>query len=95
MAPVMSKYTQRYPLRVDVTGSHAQAFGMGTALNTTILNAIRANTVAAIGTVATGSLQLQYLYAPKISTEPDGTPFAILGNASNVMGEFALTSLPR
>jgi hypothetical protein len=67
---------------------------MGTALNTTIINAIRANTVAAIGTVATGLLQLQYIYAPKISTEPDGTPVAILGNASNEMGEFALTSLP-
>ena len=59
----------------------------------TIINAIKANTVAAIGTVATGSLQVQYIFAPKIFTKPDGIPVSILGNASNVMGEFALTSL--
>ena len=94
MASTTTKYTDRYPRRVDVTGSHEQAFGMNTVVTNIIVNAIRAKTVAAIGTVATGSLQVQYLFAPNILTKPDGTPVAILGNASNVMGEFALTSLP-
>lgn len=94
MTTVMPKYTERYPKRADITGSHEQAFGLNTKFTQTIVNSIKANTVAAIGIVATGSLQVQYIFAPKVFTKPDGTPVSILGNASNVIGEFALTSLP-
>ena len=94
MTNAMSKYTDLYPKRADITGSHEQAFGLNTKFTQTIINSIKANTVAAIGIVATGSLQVQYIFAPKVFTKPDGTPVSILGNASNVMGEFALTSLP-
>ena len=93
MTSGMPKYTDLYPKRADVTGSHEQAFGLNTKVTQTIINAIKANTVAAIGTVAAGSLQVQYIFAPKIFTKPDGTPVSIIGNASNVLGEFALTSL--
>jgi len=56
MTSVMPKYTDLYPKRADITGSHEQAFGLNTKVTQTIINAIKANTVAAIGTVATGSV---------------------------------------
>ena len=87
------KYSESYPKRSDITGSCEQAFGLGTDLQTTIINSLWANTVAAIGIVAFGSLETQFIFNPQVNTKPNGTPIAILGNSSNNMGEFTLVSL--
>ena len=87
---MIQKYTQSYPKRSDITRSCEQAFGLGTVLKTTMVNSIKAGTVAAIGIVAFGSLETQFIYSPQVYTKVDGTPIAILGNASNVIGEFTL-----
>ena len=90
---INQKYSESYPKRPDITGSCKQAFGLGTDLQTTIINSIRSNTVAAIGIVAFGSLETQFIFNPQVCTKPNGTPIAILGNASNNLGEFTLVSL--
>ena len=59
----------------------------------TLVNAIHANTILAIRTVAFDMLQIQYIFDPKIYTKLDGTPISIIGNASNKMGEFSLVHL--
>ena len=55
MSSVTQKFTESYPKCSDVIGSCKQAFGCGTVLQTTIVNSIKAGTVAAIGIVAFGS----------------------------------------
>ena len=91
-APV-SNFTDLYPKRGDIVGNTEQAFGAGTVFRTTLENAIRANTVSAVGTIALETMQVQYIFDPKIYTKPDGTPISIIGNGSNKMGEFSLVHL--
>ena len=86
-------FSDSHPKRPDITGSCEDAFGLGTDLQTTIINSIRANTLSAIGIVAFGSLETQFIFNPQVHTKPNGTPIAILGNASNKMGEFTLVYL--
>ena len=93
MSSTSLKYSESYPKRPDITGSCEEAFGLGADLQTTIINSLRSNTVAAIGIVAFGSLETQFIFNPQVHTKPNGTPIAILGNASNKMGEFTLVSL--
>ena len=88
-----SNFTDLYPMRRDIVGNTEQAFGAGTVFRTTLENAIRANTVSAIGTIAIETMQVQYIFNPKIYTKPDGTPISIIGNGSNKMGEFSLVHL--
>ena len=59
----------------------------------TLVNAIRANTISAIKTVAFNTLQVQYIFDPKIYTKPDGKPISIIGNAANKMDKFSLVHL--
>ena len=89
----VSNFTDLYPKRGDIIGSTEQAFGAGTVFRTTLENAIRANTVSAIGTIALETMQVQYIFDPKIYTKPGGTPISIIGNGSNKMGEFSLVHL--
>jgi hypothetical protein len=55
-----------------------------------LIGGIRARTIAAIGTVSPGFLNLQYLYAPKLHCNLAGTPITIVGNCSNKLGEFTM-----
>jgi hypothetical protein len=82
-------FSESYPKCSDVVGSCEQAFGCGAVLHTTttIVNSIKAGTVAAVGIVS-GSLETMFMYNPQVHTKLDGTPTSILGNASNVIGEF-------
>ena len=80
------KYSESYPKCLDITGSCEEAFGLGTDLQTTIINSLRANTVVAIRIVSFWSLETQFIFNPQVYTKPNGTPIAILGNASNKMG---------
>ena len=93
MTSTSLKYSESYLKHLDITGSCKEAFGLGTDLQMTIINFLWANTAAAIGIVAFGSLETQYIFNPQVHTKPNGTPIAILGNASNKMGEFTLVSL--
>ena len=54
-----SIFTVLYPKRGDIIGSTKQAFGAGTVFRSTLVNAIRANTVLAIGTIALETMQVQ------------------------------------
>jgi len=92
MSSTTQMFSETYPKRSDVVGSCEQAFGCGTVLLSTIVNSIKAGTVAAVGIVS-GSLETMFIYNPQVHTKLDGTPTSILGNASNVIGEFTLVSL--
>jgi hypothetical protein len=92
MSSSIQQFSDSFPKRSDVIGSCEQVFGCGTVLHTTIVNSIKAGTVAAVGFVS-GSLETQFIYNPQVHTKLDGTPTSILGNASNVIGEFTLVSL--
>ena len=92
MSSTTQMFSETYPKRSDVVGSCVQAFGCGTVLLSTIVNSIKVGTVAAVGIVS-GSLETMFIYNPQVHTKLDGTPVSILGNASNVIGEFTLVSL--
>jgi hypothetical protein len=50
---------------------------------------IGAGTIAALGTVAPGSFNLSYIYAPQVHTNLSGNFMGFVGNASNNIGEFS------
>jgi hypothetical protein len=54
-----------------------------------ILGGIGAGTIAALGTVAPGSYNLYYIYAPQVHTDLSGNFIGFVGNASNKIGEFS------
>jgi len=56
-------FTGTQPKRMEIVGNSNQAFGLGTDLRAYIVNAIKAGTVAAIGTIAHDGT-LQYVFAP-------------------------------
>ena len=80
------------PMRMEIVGDSKQAFGLGTDLRAYIFNAIKAGTVAAIGTIAYDGT-LQYLFAPRFYYDLAGTPMLIIGNSSNTLGEFNVVML--
>jgi len=86
MSSTPTHYTELYPKRGDITGSNDQAFGKGEDVLSYVIGGIKAKTIAAIGTVATGSSIVQYLYAPKIHHNLGGEPKLIVRNASNKLG---------
>jgi hypothetical protein len=53
------------------------------------LGGIGAGTIAALGTVAPGSYNLSYIYAPQVHTDLSGNFIGFVGNASNKIGEFS------
>jgi hypothetical protein len=56
-------YTASFPKRLDIMGAPNQIFKFGNFLDH-LIGGIKANTIAAIGTINPGSLCTQYLYAP-------------------------------
>jgi len=54
-----------------------------------LVGGIKANTIAAIGTLAPGTSISQYLVAPKIHHDLGGAPKSIFRNTSNKLGEFS------
>ncbi len=53
------------------------------------MGGIGAGTIAALGTVAPGSYNLSYIYAPQVHTDLRGNFIGFVGNASNKIGEFS------
>jgi hypothetical protein len=60
---------------------------------TYLIGGIKANTIAAIGTIAMGTSIVQYLFAPKIHHDLGGTPKMIIGNTSNKLGKFSCVAV--
>ena len=58
-----------------------------------LIGGIRAETIAALGTVVPGSLSLQYLHAPQIHCNLSGKPVAIVGNCLNKPGKFTMIKI--
>ena len=73
-----ANFTDLYPKRGDIIGGTEQAFGAGTVFRVSLENAICANTILAIGTIAFNMMQVQYIFDPKLYTTPDGTPISII-----------------
>jgi hypothetical protein len=83
-------YTKLYPKQGDLTGSPDQAYNLLPAKYFDhILGGIGAGTIAALGTIAPGSYNLSYIYAPQVHTDLSGNFIGFVGNASNKIGEFS------
>ena len=87
-----SYYTDSYQKRPDITGAPDQVFKFNNFLEY-LLGGIKANTISAIGTLNSGSMCIQYLYAPQVHYDFSGTPLAIVGNSSNKKANLALLRL--
>ena len=94
MSSTPTHYTNLCPKQGDISGSNNQAFGKGKDVLSYVIGGIKAETIAAIGTVVTGSSIVQYLYAPKIHHNLEGEPKLIVGNASNKLGDFSCIYIP-
>jgi hypothetical protein len=90
MSTTATHYTKLYPNQGDLTGSPDQAYNLLPAKYFDhILGGIGAGTIAALGTVALGSYNLSYIYAPQVHTNLSGNFLGFVGNASNKIGEFS------
>jgi hypothetical protein len=90
MSTTAIHYTKLYPKQGDLTGSPYQAYKLLPAKYFDhILGGIGAGTIATLGTVAPGSYNLSYIYAPQVHTNLSGNFLGFVGNASNRIGEFS------
>jgi hypothetical protein len=90
MSTSATHYTKLYPKQGDLTSSLDQAYNLLPAKYFDhILGGIGAGTIAALGTVAPGSYNLSYIYAPQVHTDLSGNFIGFVGNASNKIGEFS------
>jgi hypothetical protein len=90
MSTPATYYTKLYPKQGDLTGSSDQAYNLLLAKYFDhIHGGIGAGTVAALGTVAPGSYNLSYIYAPQVHTDLSSNFIGFVGNASNKIGEFS------
>jgi hypothetical protein len=90
MSTSATHYTKLYPKQGDLTGSLGQAYNLLPAKYFDhILGGIGAGTIAALGTVAPGSYNLSYIYAPQVHTDLSGNFIGFVENTSNKIGEFS------
>ena len=89
---VVTSYTTSIPKRPDLTGKPKQVFKFDNFMDH-LIGGIRAETIAALGTVVPGSLSLQYLHTPQLHCNLSGKPVAIVGNGSNNPGEFTMIKI--
>ena len=93
MSTFLSLYTELFLKCGDITGSNDQAFGKGKDVFDYVIGGIKANTIAAVGTIASGTTFVQYLFAPKIHFGLGGAPKMLIGNASKKFREFSCVAL--
>ena len=79
MSSMPMHYTNLYPKRGDISGSNDQAFGKGEDVISYVIGGIKAKTIKAIVTLAPGSSNVQYLYAPRIHHDLGGEPKLVIG----------------
>jgi hypothetical protein len=90
MSSTASYFTQSFPKRADITGSPVQAYNMmNKKYFEYILGGIVAGTIVALGTIAPGSMNFHYLFAPQIHHDLGGKPLEIVDNLSNKLGKFS------
>ncbi len=90
MSTPATHYTKLYPKQGNLTGSPGEPYNLLAAKYFDhILGGIGAGTIAALGTVALGSYNLFYIYAPQVHTDLSGNFQGFVGNASNKIGEFS------
>jgi hypothetical protein len=90
MSTSATHYTKLYPKQSVLTGSLDQAYNLLPAKYFDhILGSIGAGTIAALGTVALGSYNLSFTYAPQVHTDLSGNFIGFVGNASNKIREFS------
>jgi hypothetical protein len=65
MSSTLANYTNLFPKHRDISGSNKQAFGKGKDVLTCMIGRIKADTIAAIGTIAPGTSIVQYLIPPR------------------------------
>ena len=90
--PTETTYTASFPKRNDITGAPDQVFKFDNFLDC-LMGGIRANTIAAIGTINPGSLCLHYLFAPQIHYDLSSGPIAFIRNSSNKKGKFSMIKI--
>jgi hypothetical protein len=90
MSTTATHYTKLYPKQGDLTGFPNQAYNLLVAKYFDhILGGISAGTIAALGTVALGSYNLSYIYAPQVHTDLSRNFQGLVGKASNKIREFS------
>jgi hypothetical protein len=90
MSTTATHYTKLYPKQGDLTGSPDQAYNLLPAKYFDhILGGIGAGTITTLGTVALGSYNLSYIYAPQVHTYLSRNFLGFVGNTSNKIGEFS------
>jgi hypothetical protein len=90
MSTTATHYTKLYPKQGDLPDSPDQAYNLIPAkYSDHILGGIGAGIIAALGTVALGSYNPSYIYAPQVHTDLRGNFLGFVGNASNRIGEFS------
>jgi hypothetical protein len=73
MSTTATHYTKLYPKQGNLTGSPDQANNLLSAKYFDhILGGIGVGTIATLGTVAPGSYNLSYIYAPQVHTKISG-----------------------
>ncbi len=82
MSTSATHYTKLYPKQGNLTGSPDQANNILPAkILSHILGEIGAGTIAALGTIAPGSYNLSYIYAPQVHTDLSSNFIGFVGNA--------------
>jgi hypothetical protein len=90
MSTPATHYTKLYPKRGNFTGSPDQAYNLLPAKYFDhILLGIGPGRIATLGTVAPGSYNLSYIYAPQVHIDLSGNFIGFIGNAFNKIGEFS------
>jgi hypothetical protein len=83
MSTTATHYIKLYPKQGNLTGSPDQAYNLLSAKYFDhIIGGIGAGTIAALVTVAPGSYNLSYIYAPQVRTNLSGYFLGFVGNAS-------------
>jgi hypothetical protein len=88
-----SFFTVSLPKHPKFTGAPSQAFSFAEDFGKAIQKLIQTKTIAALGTVTSGSTTLQYLFDPMIYHNISGVPTTNISNSSNKKGELSLVKI--
>ena len=85
-------YSTSSPLRQEVTGAQAQVFAMSNYTEA-VIDTITAGNVSALGAIDNNSMFV-YIHMPMIHRSLTGQPLEIVGNLSDVQGEYTIVKIP-
>jgi hypothetical protein len=94
MSTTATHYTKLYSKQGNLTSSPDQAYNLLPAKYFNhILGGIGAGTIAALETVALGSYNISYIYAPRVHTNLSRNFLGFVGNAPKRIGDFSCTHI--